>query len=116
MPRIGSFLTLLLASLLMASALRADDAPPPPKKPPRKTPEQRFDALEKAAKHDPLKGVLTKGEFVDAIKATSSPRMADRAEEMFLSIPKADPGKVTKDEFVKAINELIKSRGKKKDE
>ena len=85
----------------MASAVRAEDAPA--KKHKGATPEQRFDALEKAAKHDPLKGELTKDEFIAAIKATAKDsKMADHAENFFKSIKKADESKVTKDEFVAA--------------
>jgi hypothetical protein len=54
-----------------------------------------FDDAEKAAKHDPLTGVLTKDEFVKGMKESGS-KMADRAEQMFDRIKKADNSKVTK--------------------
>ncbi len=55
--------------------------------------------MEKAAKHDPLTGVLTQEEFVAGMKAAGG-KMADRAEDIFKNIKKADEGKVTKDEYV----------------
>lgn len=98
MARVCSIFALLFAFVVMVSAARADD-PAPPKKHQHQTPEARFDALEKAASHDPVKGVLTKDEFVTALK-TVAPKMADKAEEIFAKITKADEGKVTKDEYV----------------
>jgi len=74
-------------------------------------PESRFDALEKAVKHEPLKGELTKDEFVTALKETKS-RMADKAEEIFKSITKADENKVTKAEFVTFMKERMAKRKK----
>jgi len=78
----------------------------------RLTPEQRFDALEKAVKHDPLTGVLTKDEFIAGVKEVS-PKMADRAEKLFTDIKKADEGKVTKNEYVTAMKERYAKRKKK---
>lgn len=69
------------------------------------SPEARFDAMEKLAKHDPLTGTLTKDEFIKAVKESGS-RMADHAEEFFNRIKKADENKVTKDEFVTAAKEM----------
>ena len=77
------------------------------------SPEARFDALEKAAKHDPCTGVLTKDEFVAAIKATSKdPKQAEHADKWFDKITKADAAKVTKDEYVKFMKENA-GKGKK---
>ena len=97
----------------MVSAVRADDAPAKKHKGP--SAEQRFDALEKAAKHDPLTGELKKDEFIAAVKATAKdPKQAEHAEKFFTAITKADDGKVTKDEFVKFIKEHH-AKAKKKD-
>ena len=96
MVRIWSILSLLVACSIVVNVARAADEP---KKHEHQTPEQRFDALEKAAKHDPLKGELTKDEFVAAVKEVS-PKMADHAEDAFKHIKKADENKVTKDEYV----------------
>ena len=97
MVRILSILAVSFACFVMVSAVRADDQAPPQHK--HKTAEQRFDALETAAHHSPLTGVLTKAEFVSAF-ATVAPKAADKAEKMYTDIKKADEGKVTKAEFV----------------
>jgi hypothetical protein len=110
MVRVWSIFTLLLVCFVAASTVRADDAPKKHKGP---TPEARFDALEKAANHDPLKGELTKDEFIAAFKATT-PDKADKASGIYKAIPKADMGKVTKDEWVKFAKEHV-GKGKKKD-
>ena len=112
MVRVWSILTLLLACLALVSTVRADDAA---KKHKGFSPEAYFDTLEKAAKHDPLKGELTKDEFVAARKATN-PDKAEQAEGFFKQIKKADEGKVTKDEFVKFMKDHAgKGKKKKKD-
>lgn len=112
MVRIWSILTLLFACCVMVNTVRAQDAPA--KK--HKGPEARFDALEAAAKHDPLKGELTKDEFVAAIKATAKdPKQAEHAESLFNKISKADETKVTKAEFVKFAKDHA-GKGKKKDQ
>jgi hypothetical protein len=72
-----------------------------------------FDDTEKAVKHDPLTGVLTKDEFVKGMKESGS-RMADRGEQMFEHIKKADNSKVTKEEFVTFMKDFMGNRGKKK--
>ena len=74
--------------------------------------EKRFDDMEKAAKHDPLTGVLTKDEFVAAIKEINS-KMGDCAEQMFDRITKADKDKITKGEYVKFASEPRQRGGKK---
>ena len=96
MVRIWSILALLLAYVAMASTVSAQDAP---KKHKGGDPAAYFDTLEKAAKHEPLKGELTKDEFIAARKATA-PDKAEQAEGFFKQIKKADDGKVTKDEYV----------------
>ncbi len=102
-------LMVLIALGLLLAVARQSFAQEKKKRP---TLEQRFDALEKAAKHEPLTGVLTKDEFVAAVKEVS-PRMADRAEKIFDDIKKADAGKVTKAEYVTAMKERYKNRKKK---
>ena len=114
MVRVGSLLTLLLACSVMAGTVRAGDAPV--KKHKGQSIEQHFDALEKAAKHDPCTGVLTKDEFVAAVKATSKDaKQAQHADKWFDKITKADESKVTKDEFVKFMKANL-DKGKKKDQ
>jgi hypothetical protein len=78
--------------------------------------EKRFDDMEKAVKHDPLKGELTKDEFLKAMKEMSQGKMGDRAEEFFKRMKKADESKITKAEYVTAISEMMGGRGKKKQE
>jgi hypothetical protein len=80
-----------------------------------KTPDagKMFDDAEKAAKHDPLTGVLTKDEFVKGLKESGS-RMASHAEQMFDRIKKADNSKVTKEEFTTFLKDFMGNRGKKK--
>jgi Ca2+-binding EF-hand superfamily protein len=107
----------VLACLAMASVSFAQDdgggkkrTPPTPEE--RKAnAEKRFDDLEKAAKHDPVTGVLTKDEFVAAVKAGGG-KMADRAEQMFDRITKADKDKITKAEYVTFASQP-RTRGKK---
>jgi hypothetical protein len=72
-----------------------------------------FDEMEKKAKHDPLTGVLTKDEFVKGMKESGS-KMADRADQMFERIKKADKTKVTKDEYTTFLKDFMANRGKKK--
>jgi hypothetical protein len=107
----------VLACLVVVSMSIAQDQPDTKKKG-KQSPEERkaaiekrFDALEKAAKHDPLTGVLTKDEYVAAVKEVNA-KMGDRAEEMFKNIKKADDGKVTKAEYVTFMSE--QRRGGKK--
>jgi hypothetical protein len=95
----------VLACLVMVSMAVAQDQGGG-KKRPQQTPEERkanaekrFDDMEKTAKHDPLKGELTKEEFVAGMKEINT-KMADRAEQMFDRITKADSTKVTKAEYV----------------
>lgn len=115
MVRVWSkLLVLVVACLVAVNSVSAQEK----KKGKRDRPshEKRFDDLEKAVKHDPLKGELTKDEFVKALKETKS-RMADKAEETFKSITKADENKVTKDEYVKFHKERSanhQKRGEKK--
>jgi Ca2+-binding EF-hand superfamily protein len=101
---------MVLACLVMVSMAVAQDQGGGKKRTPQ-TPEERkaaaekrFDALEKAAKHDPATGVLTKDEFVAAVKEVNA-KMADRAEDMFKNIKKADESKVTKAEYVTFMSE-----------
>jgi hypothetical protein len=107
-------LVLLVATMVMVSTASAQDKEKKGRKGgDRPTPEKRFDDMEKTVKHDPLTGVLTKDEYVKALKDT---RMADRAEEMFKRIKKADENKVTKAEYVTAMKEMFtkgKGKGKK---
>jgi len=63
-------------------------------------PAARFDALEKAAGHEPLKGELTRDEFVKALEKSDS-QMGKWANQLFDQATKADPTKITKDEWVK---------------
>jgi hypothetical protein len=72
-----------------------------------------FDEMEKKAKHDPLTGVLAKDEFVKGMKESGS-RMAERAEQMFDRIKKADSTKVTKEEYTTFLKDFMANRGKKK--
>ena len=111
--RCSTMLVLGVAILVAGTAWAQDQKEG--KKRQHQTPEQRFDALEKAAKHDPLKGELTKDEFVTAVKEVT-PRMASHAEEFFKNAKKADEGKITKDEYVKAWKELRAKFAKKKDD
>jgi hypothetical protein len=118
MRRFCSILSFLLACLIVASTVRGQDPdnPPPKKKKRSMTAAQRFDAMEKAANHDPLKGELTKDEFIAAVKSVQ-PKQADKAEDMFKGITKADEGKVTKDEYVAWTKaEAAKRKKKKKDD
>jgi hypothetical protein len=105
MARVWSILAILLACLIMVGTVNAQE-----KKGNRKPADQRFDDMEKTVKHDPLTGVLTKDEFVTALKGT---RMADRAEEFFKNIKKADEGKVTKAEYVQAMKDRYGKKKKK---
>jgi len=67
-------------------------------------PAARFDALEKAAGHEPLKGELTRDEFVRVMEKSNS-QMAKWASQLFDRADKADPTKITKDEWVKSRKE-----------
>jgi hypothetical protein len=111
MPRVWSTLLVMVVACLIAVNSTAQEKKRG-KGGDRPSPESRFDALEKAAKHDPLTGVLTKEEFVKAMKDSGS-RMADRAEEIFTKLKKADEKKITKDEFVKGMKEMFQGRGKR---
>ena len=93
-------LSLILAGFVAVNTGSAQEK----KKHDRPSPEARFDGLEKAVKHDPLTGELTKDEFVTAMKETKS-RAADKAEEIFGQIKKADEKKVTKAEYVAHMKE-----------
>ena len=105
---LSALLVLAVACLVAVNSASAQD-----KKKDRPNPEKRFDDMEKAVNHDPLKGELTKEEFVKAMKATS-PRGGDRAEAFFDRIKKVDEKKITKDEFVKAMKEMRSNRGGKR--
>jgi hypothetical protein len=93
-------LSLILACFVTVNIGSAQEK----KKHDRPSPEQRFDNLEKAVKHDPLTGELTKDEFVTAMKETKS-RQADKAGEIFGQIKKASDTKVTKAEYVAFVKE-----------
>ena len=105
----STMLALLVACLVAVNSASAQDKP----KHQHTSPDQRFDALEKAVNHEPLKGELTKDEFITAMKASKS-KMADKAEEFFGKIKKADETKVTKAEYVDAMKAPFQNRGKKK--
>lgn len=111
MARVWSMLLVLVVACLIAvNSVSAQEKKG--KRGDRPSPEKRFDDMEKAVQHDPLKGELTKDEFVKALKETKS-RMADKAEEVFKSIKKADENKVTKDEYVKFLKERFANHQKK---
>ena len=110
MARVWSMLLVMVVACLVA--VNSVSAQEKKGKRDRPSPEKRFDDMEKAVKHDPLKGELTKDEFVTAMKETKS-RMADKAEEFFKKIKKADESKVTKDEYVKALKDMFANRQKK---
>jgi len=105
----STMLFVALACLIVVNTASAQQGDQPAKK--HGGPEARFDAMEKAVKHDPLKGELTKEEFVAALKELKSPR-ADKAEEFFNKIKKADENKVTKEEFVTAVKAMMAKRKK----
>jgi len=73
----------------------------------------RFDAMEKAVGHNPLKGQLTKEEFIKIMKppapvlGKSEPSFNRLAEDAFNRITKADPNKLTKNEYVAYIKKMM---------
>jgi hypothetical protein len=74
-------------------------------------PAAGFDALEKTVGHEPLKGELTKEEFVKALEKSNA-QMGKWAKQLFDQATKADPNKITKDEWVKSRKEAA-AGGKK---
>jgi len=112
MTRVCSTLLALAIACLVAVNTASAQQNEGKKKRERPNPEARFDALEKAANHDPLTGELTKDEFVKAMKATA-PRMGDRAEQFFNRIKKADENKITKAEFVQSMKDFRAGQGGK---
>ena len=109
MARVWSALMVVVVCLIAVNFASAKEEK---KKGDRPSPEQRWAAIAKAAdKADATE--LTKDEFVKGAKATN-PKMGEHAEEFFTHAKKAADDKITKDEYIAAVKEMM-GKHKKKD-
>jgi hypothetical protein len=78
----------------------------------RPDPGARFDDMDKKAHDGKLTGEVTKDEFVKVMKDSGS-KMADKAGDMFDRIKKADPAKLTKQEYIDGLKSMFSGKKKK---